>query len=171
MVKGEHLVFQWDAGSEGMMWTEEGKPLQGFTGGGERTEWILPETMCDDNEYMFYIEMVCNGMFGNAPGGHSIQPPDLDKYYTLQTARIVYVNLAVRGLYVDFWIIGDASSLREATLVESSQSPNKEVLQPFWILTLEGLVSTFTSVEVWMDQTTQLPECVDNVLFVSPTVL
>ena len=109
MVKGEHLVVQWDTGSEGMVWTKEGKPLQGLTGGGERTEWALPKEMCNGSEHTFYIEMACNGMFGNAPGGDSIQPPDPNKYYTLQTARIVDVNLAARGLYIDFWIIGDAA--------------------------------------------------------------
>jgi alpha-mannosidase len=109
LTKGEHLVFQWDTSSEGMVWTEDGHPLQGLTGGGERTEWVLPQDWWDGKEHVFYIEMACNGMFGNAPGGDSIQPPDPDKHYTLQTARIVDVNLAARGLYVDFWIIGDAA--------------------------------------------------------------
>lgn len=55
--------------------------------------------------------MACNGMFGNAPGGDSIQPPKEDKYYTLQTANIVAVNLEARALNYDFWIIGGKSSL------------------------------------------------------------
>ena len=98
MLKGEHLIFQWDTGSEGMVWTEDGNPLQGLTGNGERTEWILPKDFLDGKEHTFYIEMACNGMFGNAPGGDSIQPPDPNKYFTLETARIVDVNMVARQL-------------------------------------------------------------------------
>ncbi|KAL8243759.1 hypothetical protein R6Q59_010017 [Mikania micrantha] len=109
MVKGEHLEFEWDASNEGLVWTEDGKPLQGLTGGGERIEWIIPESWRDGKEHTFYIEMACNKMFGNAPGGDTIQPPVPDVYYSLNVARIVDVNLAVRGLLIDFWIIGDAA--------------------------------------------------------------
>lgn len=109
MRNGEHLEFHWDADNEGLVWTEDGKPLQGLTGGGERVEWILPKSFNDGEEHTFYIEMACNKMFGNAPGGDTIQPPDPNKYYTLHQADIKDVNLAVRGLYIDFWQIGDAA--------------------------------------------------------------
>lgn len=105
----ERLEFHWDANNEGLVWTENGHPLQGLTGGGERTEWIIPDEWRDGKEHVFYIEMACNGMFGNAPGGDSIQPPRPDKTYQLTLARITAVNLAARGLYYDFWIIGDAA--------------------------------------------------------------
>lgn len=109
MKDGEHLEFRWDTQSEAMVWDEDGHPLQGLTGGGERNEWILPEGWRDGKERTFYIEVACNKIFGNAPGGDSIQPPDPNKYFTLQEARIVDVDLAARGLYIDFWIIGDAA--------------------------------------------------------------
>lgn len=102
----DHLEFHWDANNEGLVWTEDGHPLQGLTGGGERVEWIIPEAWRDGSEHTFYIEMACNGMFGNAPGSDSIQPPKTDAYYTLRTARIVAVNLDARALFYDFWIIG-----------------------------------------------------------------
>lgn len=53
--------------------------------------------------------MACNGMFGNAPGGDSIQPPRPDRYFQLQKADIVAINLEARALFIDFWIIGDAA--------------------------------------------------------------
>ncbi|PGH15631.1 hypothetical protein AJ79_02224 [Helicocarpus griseus UAMH5409] len=109
MLKMERLEFHWDANNEGMVWTEDGKPLQGLTGGGERVEWILPDSFRDGKEHIFYIEMACNGMFGNAPGGDSIQPPAPNKYYRLNMARITAVNLQARALYYDFWMIGDAA--------------------------------------------------------------
>ncbi|KAL6232540.1 hypothetical protein BDW75DRAFT_217680 [Aspergillus navahoensis] len=105
----ERLEFHWDANNEGLVWTEDGHPLQGLTGGGERIEWIIPDAWRDGNEHVFYIEMACNGMFGNAPGGDSIQPPRPDKYYTLTTARITAVSLEARALFYDFWIISDAA--------------------------------------------------------------
>ncbi|CAG7967895.1 unnamed protein product [Penicillium salamii] len=109
MLQHEHLEFHWDANNEGLVWTEDGRPLQGLTGGGERTEFIVPKEWLDGKTHIFYIEMACNGMFGNAPGGDSIQPPNPDKYFTLSTARITAVNLAARALFYDFWIIGDAA--------------------------------------------------------------
>lgn len=104
--KKEHLELHWDANNEGLIWTEDGEPLQGLTGGGERIEWILPETYRDGKWHLFYIEMACNGMFGNAPGGDTIQPPNPGKYYQLLKADIVAVNLEARALHIDFWIIG-----------------------------------------------------------------
>ncbi|KAJ5692611.1 hypothetical protein N7462_002034 [Penicillium macrosclerotiorum] len=109
MLRKERLEFHWDANNEGMVWTNEGHPLQGLTGGGERIEWIIPESWRDGKEHIFYIEMACNGMFGNAPGGDSIQPPNPDKYFQLTKAQITAVNLEARALYYDFWIIGDAA--------------------------------------------------------------
>ena len=104
--KKKHLELHWDANNEGLIWSEHGEPLQGLTGGGDRIEWILPESWRDGKEHLFYIEMACNGMFGNAPGGDSIQPPKSDKYFQLDKADLVAVNLEARALFVDFWIIG-----------------------------------------------------------------
>jgi alpha-mannosidase len=104
------VELHWDANNEGLVWTEDGRPLQGLTGGGERVEWIVPLEWRDyDKWHTIYIEMACNGMFGNAPGGDSIQPPRPDKYFKLAEADLVSVNLNARALYYDFWIIGDAA--------------------------------------------------------------
>ena len=101
----ERLEFHWDANNEGLVWSEDGRPLQGLTGGGERIEWILPDSFRDGKEHIFYIEMACNGMFGNGNGG-MIQPPSAHRYFQLHTARITAVNLQARALYYDFWMIG-----------------------------------------------------------------
>ncbi|UPX11266.1 Alpha-mannosidase [Ascochyta rabiei] len=109
LLEKERLEFHWDADNEGLIWTDDGHTVHGLTGGGERVEWILPDAFRDGKEHTFYIEMACNGMFGNAPGDDSIQPPDPNRYYTLHTADIVAVNLEARALYFDFWEIGDAA--------------------------------------------------------------
>lgn len=101
----EHLEFHWDAGNEGMVYTEDGHPQQGFSGP-ERPEWILPDSYRDGKEHTFYIEAACNAMFGNTNG---ISPPDPNKTYTLTRAEIVAVNVQARQLYIDLWTIGDAA--------------------------------------------------------------
>jgi alpha-mannosidase len=106
--KLDHLEFHWDANNEGLIWTEDGEPVHGLTGGGERTEWILPKAFLDGKPHVFYIEMACNGMFGNAPGDN-IQPPPKDRTYQLWKADIVAVNMEARALYMDFWMIGDGA--------------------------------------------------------------
>ncbi|KAH9883251.1 glycoside hydrolase family 38 protein [Xylariomycetidae sp. FL2044] len=105
----EHLEFQWDSNSEGMVWSEDGNPLQGLSGGAERVEWILPDSFRDGEKHTFYIEMACNSMFGNPAGGDTIQPPDPSKYFPLVKADICAVNLTARKLWIDAWIIGDAA--------------------------------------------------------------
>lgn len=70
------VEFRWDSNNEGLVWLEDGTPVQGLTGGGERTAWKFPKEWLDGKKHVFYVEVACNGMFGNAPGGDSIQPPD-----------------------------------------------------------------------------------------------
>lgn len=107
--KEDHLEFHWDANNEGCVYDEHGQPLQGLTGGGERVEWVLKDKYRDGKAHIIYIEMSCNAMFGNPPGGDTIQPPNPNKYFTLQTADIVAIDMEARQLYIDFWIIGDAA--------------------------------------------------------------
>ncbi|CAP69371.1 uncharacterized protein PODANS_1_10350 [Podospora anserina S mat+] len=108
-VRDQELVeFHWDANNEGLIWSEDGEPLQGLTGGGERVEWVLPKPFLDGKEHTFYVEMACNGMFGIGQGD-LIAAPDPNRYYTVERANIVAVNPDARGLHIDTWIIGDAA--------------------------------------------------------------
>ena len=110
IVDEERLVLEWDGGNEGLVWTQDGMPLQGLTGNDERIEWNLPDSFRDGKEHVIYIEMACNQMFGNpAPGKESISPPIEDRYYTLTKANIAVVNWEARMLYFDIWEIGDAA--------------------------------------------------------------
>ncbi|KAK0618135.1 glycoside hydrolase family 38 protein [Bombardia bombarda] len=135
------LELHWDANNEGLVWTDDGKPLQGLTGGGDRVEWILPESFRDGKEHTIYIEMACNGMFGNAPGGDSIQPPDPNKYFQLSRAEIVAVNPDARQLYIDIWIIGDAAKEFPADSWEQHKALKtcNEIIQAFELGNKESL--------------------------------
>ncbi|KAI8182492.1 Alpha-mannosidase [Colletotrichum sp. SAR 10_86] len=114
----EHLELHWDCSNEATVWTAQGEPLQGLTGRGERIEWIIPETFKDGEMHTVFIEMACNGMFGNAAGdpifknnanGDAIQPPDPKKYFVLAKAEIVAVNVQARKLHTDIEIIHQAA--------------------------------------------------------------
>ncbi|OJJ44484.1 hypothetical protein ASPZODRAFT_27716 [Penicilliopsis zonata CBS 506.65] len=108
-LQGEQdLELHWEASCEGMVWTEAGHPLQGLSGDGERIEWRLPASVQDGAAHIFYLEMACNGMFGLGKGARN-QPPDPDRYFTLQTAEIVAVNREARALLFDFTTIADAA--------------------------------------------------------------
>ncbi|KAF5010623.1 hypothetical protein FDECE_3225 [Fusarium decemcellulare] len=116
--KDAHVELHWDCSNEATVWTAQGEPLQGLTGRGERVEWIVPESFKDGKEHVIYLEMACNGMFGNGPGrpifknnagGDSIQPPDQNKFFKLSQAELVAVNVQARMLHMDFGIIHDAA--------------------------------------------------------------
>lgn len=119
MAEEELLELHWDTGSEGLVWSDDGMPLQGLTGDGERIEWIIPESFRDGKEHVIYIEMACNTMFGNGGGGNL--PPDPNRYFTHTKADLVAVNTEARALYFDIWQLGDAA--RE--LPEDSPEQNK----------------------------------------------
>src|SRR5271169_4326450 len=49
-----------------------------------------------------------NGMFGCADGD-SIQPPNMHRYFTLQTADIVVPYMPAWHLFWDYWVITDCA--------------------------------------------------------------
>ncbi|GMM37947.1 alpha-mannosidase [Saccharomycopsis crataegensis] len=107
-VKEDVVLLNWDGNNEGLVYTVDGEPLQAFTGGGERCDFILPkEWYQGGKDFNFYIEVSCNGMFGNGPG--TIDPPDPNRYFTLSRADLVIPNLAARDLHIDFWELGDSA--------------------------------------------------------------
>ena len=62
-----------------MIYTTEGVPLQGITGGfggDRRVEFIIPPSARKQGKLDFVIESSCNGMFGVGQGG-DIEPPDV----------------------------------------------------------------------------------------------
>lgn len=103
----EQVIFKWDAGNEGMIYHADGTIVVGLSGQ-ERREWILPKDWRDGQNHLFYIEMSCNGMFGNGTPD-DIHPPDNNRWFSLNTVELVVPNLEARALYIDFWIIGDAA--------------------------------------------------------------
>ncbi|KAJ3407717.1 Glycoside hydrolase, 38 vacuolar alpha mannosidase [Chytridiales sp. JEL 0842] len=102
---GEEIIFNFDPESEGMVWSLDGMPLQGLTGGngGDRhVDYRLTKAAKGGERFEFYIETAANGMFGNAPG---INPPTPDRYYKLALAEIAVPNNLAFAVWYDFEIL------------------------------------------------------------------
>lgn len=72
-------TVEFDPGCEAMIFTTQGVPLQGITGGyngDRRVEFIIPHEARKQGKLDFVIESSCNGMFGVGNGG-DIEPPDV----------------------------------------------------------------------------------------------
>ncbi|EJU04489.1 glycoside hydrolase family 38 protein [Dacryopinax primogenitus] len=96
----ERVQFEFNPNCEAMIWTKEGLPLQGITGGDggdHRWDYIL-DAKARSGEHIIYIESSCNGMFGI----DGINPPSDNRYYWLNSADIVVPNTAAVALMRDF---------------------------------------------------------------------
>ncbi|KAJ1676005.1 Glycoside hydrolase, 38 vacuolar alpha mannosidase [Spiromyces aspiralis] len=109
---GQEIQFHFDAGCEGMIWTEDGRVEQGLTGGGMHVDYLLtPKSSANEPERRFYIEIACNGLFGNALGT-TINPPDPNRYFKLSEAKLAAVNREAINLLRDIDVLrGMFSSL------------------------------------------------------------
>ncbi|KAG2207470.1 hypothetical protein INT47_004218 [Mucor saturninus] len=104
-LNGEQVVIQWDMGCEGMVWSTDGIPLQGLTGGSDqsRHDYIVTEKASTGDKYTFYIEAACNGMFG--VGANDAMVADPNRYFELSKADLVVANKDTQSLYHDLTII------------------------------------------------------------------
>jgi len=104
-----------------MIYTVDGTPLQGTSsrslsctysnsfkgitggyGGDRRVEYIIPPEAREEGTHEFVIESSCNGMFGVPWNGDTIQPPDMNRYFSLASADLVVPNMEAWGLLWDF---------------------------------------------------------------------
>ncbi|GBC03648.1 hypothetical protein RclHR1_05230010 [Rhizophagus clarus] len=121
--KNEEVQFLWDADNEGMIWTVDGVPLQGLTGGygnDRRAEYILTRNCKGGEKFEFYLEMACNGMFGN--GSNTINPPDPNRTFRLNTVELVVPNKDAWDLFYDFQVILDMAKEIPNDTVRSAQA-------------------------------------------------
>jgi len=106
---GAMVGIIWDSNSEAMLYDLHGNHLQAFTGGGgddRRDAYIASNSAVGTSKFEYFIEMACNGMFGNGGGG-MIMPPDPNKIFKLEKADIVIINEPVQQLYWDIKVIYD----------------------------------------------------------------
>ena len=97
----EKVVLRWLTGAEGLLYAADGTVLQGLV---DRREHI--ELHQDGRPFDLYIEMACNGMFGNGQDG-LINPPNERKFFHLNTCELVILQEKVADLFNDFQVIAD----------------------------------------------------------------
>ncbi|KAJ8248736.1 hypothetical protein GJAV_G00227180 [Gymnothorax javanicus] len=105
--RGREVHLRWESDGEAMVW-RDGLPVQGMAKEGEKTDYVLTESLRDDEPHSItlYVELACNGLFG-AGKGSMIAAPDPDRKFTLQKAELVEFNLNVRELLTDFEMLVD----------------------------------------------------------------
>lgn len=106
--KKQEIHFEFNCDCEGLIYTRKGTPLQAFSGG-ERSYFILTDDLKVPGKQRFYLEIACNGMFGNGDGG----VPDENRYFRLDRCELVLPDMNARRLWLDYWEITDLA--REGT--------------------------------------------------------
>ncbi|KAH7922134.1 glycoside hydrolase family 38 protein [Leucogyrophana mollusca] len=136
--KYERVQLEFDPGCEAMIFSTDGVPLQGITGGyggDRRVEHIIPPHAVRAGHYELVIESSCNGMFGVPWNGDTIAPPDMNRYFQLASADLVVPNQ-------DAWhLMWDFTTLRE--LVETL--PGNTPLQNTALVTANAIMNAFHS--------------------------
>ncbi|KAJ7677197.1 glycosyl hydrolases family 38 N-terminal domain-containing protein [Mycena rosella] len=131
----ERVQLEFDPGCEAMIFTTDGTPVHGITGGfggDRRVEFIIPEAARKAGVHELIIESSCNGMFGMAGGG--IGPPDPNRYFRLEMADLVVPNMEAWRLLWDF------QTLRE--LVDTL--PGNTPLQNKALITANAIMNAFS---------------------------
>jgi alpha-mannosidase len=106
---GQEVHLLWDSTSEACVWDEQGQPLQGLTGSGNswisgsiRPEYRLISNTSGGESMTVYIEVACNGLFGN-----SFSTSDINLTGYLRKAEIAVFDPEAWDLYWDFRVIAD----------------------------------------------------------------
>ena len=76
-----------------MVFTTDGTPLQGITGGwggDRRVEYIIPRSAIKAGKHEIVIESSCNGMFGVPWNGDTIAPPDVSSTLSSRAYRTLH---------------------------------------------------------------------------------
>ncbi|KAI5983893.1 glycoside hydrolase family 38 protein, partial [Pisolithus albus] len=134
----ERVQLEFDPDCEAMIFSTDGVPLQGITGGyggDRRVEHIIPREAVLRGIYEVVIESSCNGMFGVPWNGDTIAPPDMNRYFKLASADLVVPNQEAWRLMWDF------NTLRE--LVDTL--PGNSPLQNKALVTANAIMNAFTT--------------------------
>eukprot|EP01041_Mallomonas_annulata_P002668 gene2668-5247_t len=106
---GKRVHILWDSSSEAMIYDNNGHCLQAFTGGDgddRRDSCLLSISAISGEILTLWVEMACNGMFGNGQGG-MIMPPDPNRTFTLNQVELVVINKLIFDLYWDMKVLYD----------------------------------------------------------------
>jgi alpha-mannosidase len=103
--KKVHLVF--DPSCEGLVWSEDGEPLMGITGGtgvDRRVDFLVTKAAKTNQTFRYWIEVAANGMFG-AGTNTMIGPPDPNRSFTLKAAQLIVKHEVAYSVYWDLEVL------------------------------------------------------------------
>lgn len=100
----------WKSDAEGLVWTEDGRAVHGLSPQ-DRSDFPF-SLVADPNsneKVSFFIEMACNGLFGNGEPG-MIDPPNEKRSFLLSGCELREYNEQAHSLYYDLQIMQDLIS-------------------------------------------------------------
>ena len=100
---GDSVLLIFDSSSEAMVWSSDGTPLIGLTGGNvneRHVDFRLTDNAKGGESFQFYVEVACNGLFGAGNGG-LIEPPEINKYFKLEQVHLAVYNEHSYALHRD----------------------------------------------------------------------
>ncbi|KAJ2089528.1 Glycoside hydrolase, 38 vacuolar alpha mannosidase [Coemansia sp. RSA 986] len=110
--EGKPVQFLFDTNSEAMVWSADGEPIMGLTGGGggeRHVDYLLtPSASTNEPLRLFYMEMACNGLFGN--GDYHQHPQDRAIYYKLSSAELAAPNPEAWALFHDMDVVSEMAN-------------------------------------------------------------
>jgi alpha-mannosidase len=105
--------FRFDSNCEAMLYSADGQPLQGFTGGDKdsyrgnrRAEFDLKALAFCCRTATVFIEVACNGLFG-CGGGSMISAPEERRTFSLAQCDLALLSKEGDGLFWDFVVLRD----------------------------------------------------------------
>lgn len=99
-IKKDWVQLEFDPECEALIYSEDGLPLQGITGGGDKRRVDFPLKPEYRHGITFYIEVTANGMFGMPADGSG--DPDPNRYFDLASCDIVVKRPEAWKLMWDF---------------------------------------------------------------------
>ncbi|KAJ1861320.1 Glycoside hydrolase, 38 vacuolar alpha mannosidase, partial [Coemansia sp. RSA 2703] len=102
---GKEVRLLFNPGCEAMVWTVDGMPQQGITGGSgadKRVEYVV-QGKATAGSVTLYVEVACNGMFGL--GDYTIGPPDENRSFQLKPVELVVRRVSGFALYYDLSVL------------------------------------------------------------------
>jgi alpha-mannosidase len=95
---GQEVHLLWNSSSEACVW-QDGQPVQGLTGT-MRPAYRLTRSAQGGEQWVLYVEMACNGLFGTPP----------NEVFPLKQAEIAVFDSGAWELLWDFTVIADMAA-------------------------------------------------------------
>lgn len=153
------VQVHWRTEGEGLVWTADGRPVHGLSPQ-DRTHFALdlvaPNSkalLVSGAKIVFYIELACNGLFGNGVGG-LINAPDEDRRFKVQECELRMVDGRAQQLLYDMQVMeGLAGSLGEGNPVgKEILFAANQVINTFARRDLGSVAETITQCQAIADQ-------------------